>query len=153
MKIGLIYITIGLMLGFLLNAYLCSPEIEIKEIKAEPIVITKVVAKIDTVYVRQAVLDTVYLPKTVVGQEWIIEDEPADDLIVNTIAVGDTTLEGYGKLDAIYYYPPLNFFDFTFDPEPVKMTTIKYKPKWYEKKEVAFISGALFTGLVVCLVK
>ena len=159
MKTGLIYIAVGLVLGFLVKAYLFTPQpiIEIVEVEAEPIVIERVIAQIDTVYVRarpqRAKIDTVYLPQVVVGDDWIIEAEPGEGLVENTIAVGDTMFEDFGKLDVIYYFPPLNFFDFTFDPEPVTITTIRYKPKWYERKEFAFISGVVFTGLAVYLVK
>jgi len=73
----------------------------------------------------------------------------------NAIASFDTTLKDHGKLAVWYHFPPDNYFDMDFDPEPLRtiVRTEIIKPAWYETRTFGLVTGALFTGAVVYLVK
>jgi len=164
MKLSQVVICVGLMLciafGWIGRAYFypqIPPEIpisvdssladslrlEVKRLRdRKPIVIKQVISRIDTVYRDQQII---------ADQDVLILDH--DDF--NTIAAVDTMFKDYGKLDAVYWFPPLNYFDFTFTPVEPKVIVkfVPTKPKWWEKKEVAFIGGVLTASVIVYLVK
>lgn len=145
MKTGIVYIIIGAVLGFLIHAVLFKPEpVEVvveKTIEVpKEVIVERVVARIDTVYIE--------VPTIIAGSDLIAEGAR------QTIAVGDTTLDEYGDIHAVYFFPPENHFDFTFYPEPMKVVKIlPPKPKWYETRQFGFICGVVSTGVLVYLIK
>lgn len=153
MKYAIVTLIAGMVIGFLFHAGVCSRQVETIEVPVE-------VAVRDTVYVKQVVarIDTVYVYEARIvadRDELLAEGVPGESVYANTIAVGDTTVKE-GRFDAIYYFPPLNAFDFTWTPKPytqVVTVPIEYHRKWYEHPAFLVTAGALVTGTIVYLVK
>jgi len=110
---------IGILIGFILAEYLINPE---PIIASKPVIVNKVIARIDTVYVYK--------------------DKPA------IVASADTMLGRWGLLHAKYYFPPNNYFNFRFDPNPNAC-----KLRWYQTRTFGFITGVATTALIIGLAK
>ena len=151
MKEGFAFLAVGLILGFLLHGAICKPpdpevivetEYITQEVPVE-VIVEHVVAKLETVYVK--------VPTLIAGEDVLVAEGEE-----RVIAIGDTSFIGYGDLSTIYWFPPENYFDFTFQPYPQKTQIIKIlppKPRWFERNEFYFGAGAVSTALIMFLVK
>ena len=121
MKQFSLILIIGILLGIIISEYTLfnKPVIAVK-----PTIVNHVVAKLDTVYL------TIYKEKPI------------------TVASADTMLGTWGLLNAKYYFPPANYFDFKFTP--AKQV---YNIKWYNTRTFGFVSGVVVSSLIIYLAK
>ena len=140
--VRIIVLIVTFAAGFFLNQFIRKDRVRIEYVEKDPIVIEKVVAKLDTIWenvivekiISKLEKDTVYL-------------EPKYSIV----AKGDTTFEDFGKVFGEYHFSPKNYFNFKIDPIPQKI--IYVDPKWYETRTFGFIAGAVFTGGIFYLTK
>ena len=149
MRNGLITIIAALFLfasGYFVSEFTSEPEIKTKT-KIDTVYQTQ--TKVDTI--KKAVLDTVKLQSV----DTITISKT--DTIYKTDSVQiakDTTQFKQGKLQVQYYFPPANYFQYNWQPEPrptiTEVRRIKVEPKWYENKylwgAVGVIGGVLIGG-------
>ena len=113
---------------------------------------TVTVTEIDTVFTEP---EFIFIPKYVaqVHYDTIFQ---TDTVYITKVAEMDTSFKE-GKLNVKYFYAP-ETFSLTWNPSPIP--TIKetkyinvpvvapYKPTWYRRPDIAFLAGALFTGII-----
>jgi len=72
------------------------------------------------------------------------------------IAKADTSFKE-GNLKVQYYFPPINYFKFNWQPNPIPVITmiqyLDYEPKWYERKEVWGLTGLSMGFIAGTLIK
>jgi len=105
--------------------------------------IESIVTEIDTLYIQSPPVikwKTAYLHKVVLDTVFIVD---LDTLILekDTVQLAyDTVNFKEGHLATWYYFPPLNRFKYTWQPNPEKVltitNTITLKPAWYKRPEL-----------------
>lgn len=159
MKKYLLFLICGIVIGGLIY-HLIFPceEVKIPEIirNLDKNVLDSLNAEIDDLRLRvknqkienvKAEIETLYVDNS-------SNEKFSRELLVS--AKGDTVFED-GYLQAEYFFPPVNKFNFNWDPKPPKVI-IKFKPekrklRFYEKRWFNFGAGVLSTAIVVYLVK
>lgn len=139
----------GFALGFLVDRQFSRPA-------PETIVETKI--KIETVRDTVEVEKIVYkeVPATLTYKK-VFDETTQQFKQIPSIASADTTFPDYGKLRVDYHFPPLNYFNMTFEPFPKKIIRetrfVVQSPRWYKTQKVGFFAGVAATALTVYLVR
>jgi len=166
MKTQIIYVIILLLLGFAIGFgirafYFRPPELEIAPLIDDAILdslrieVGRLRARIKPVAIEkvEAVIETVLVDRPIIADvdELIAVPKPSFELVENTIAVGDTTFKDFGSLDAVYYFPPVNKFDFLWIPEQPRVIVkfLPQKPGFWQRKGLWFGLGVSATVILV----
>lgn len=136
---SLIFIAI---LSFLLGAFVFNPKFKIEYI-------TETETIYDTVYVESEPIvkwKTAVIEKVAVDTVFVTETDTI--LVQDTIAVAkDEVTFDEGHLRTLYYFPPVNQFQYHWEPFPHEVITqtktiyISEEIKWYQGKELWGIAG------------
>jgi len=127
----------------------------------ESVYLDRVVTKVDTImvidYLEQ---DTVFVEKEVTVHDTIFITT-AGDSIKTEVARLDTTFQDSAELSIAYFIAP-RVYDVRYLPAPIKRQTITREvletvyvdsSAWWDKAWVGGVGGAVFTALIVSLVK